>query len=338
LGGPDQLRIRASISERIIEEVRRAHQERPLDLFLSYFYNAHFDPASFDEIHRLGIPTVNFYCNSIFQFDLVADIAAKVRFSWHAEKHARESYLRVGANPIWVQMGADPELYRPIEIGTRKPEACFVGQRYADRDRWISALIRASVPIAVFGSGWGTDPSLQYTPVQSASRFGSYLKVAVENLRQYGLVGGTRRIWARATACREARRLAHLIKPHARGSVSYIAPTFAQYAVVLNFSNVWADGLPGSALIPHVRLRDFEGPMCRACYLTGHTDEIGEFYEVGREIDTYRTQEELVDKTRYYLTHPEAAEKLREAGYQRALRDHTWTRRFQELFQKIRAT
>jgi spore maturation protein CgeB len=108
--------------------------------------------------------------------------------------------------------------------------------------------------------------------------------------------------------------------------------------VVLNFSNVWADGLPGSALIPHVRLRDFEGPMCRACYLTGHTDEIGEFYEVGREIDTYRTQEELVDKTRYYLTHPEAAEKLREAGYQRALRDHTWTRRFQELFQKIRAT
>jgi spore maturation protein CgeB len=75
--------------------------------------------------------------------------------------------------------------------------------------------------------------------------------------------------------------------------------------------------------------------MCRTCYLTGHTDEIMEFYEVGQEIDTYRTPAELVDKARFYLDHPDAAEKLREAGYRRALRDHTWGQRFKELFRKI---
>lgn len=107
------------------------------------------------------------------------------------------------------------------------------------------------------------------------------------------------------------------------------------YELVLNFSNVWADGRPASPLIPHVRLRDFEAPMCRVCYLTGYTDELTEFYEIGREIDTYRTPAELVDKVRFYLSHPDAAEKLREAGYRRALRDHTWKRRFEELFRKI---
>jgi len=72
--------------------------------------------------------------------------------------------------------------------------------------------------------------------------------------------------------------------------------------------------------------------MCRTCYITGHTDELSEFYEFGREIDTYRTREEFVEKTTYYLKHPAQAEKVREAGYRRAIQDHTWKRRFEELF------
>ena len=75
--------------------------------------------------------------------------------------------------------------------------------------------------------------------------------------------------------------------------------------------------------------------MCRACYLTGYTDELGEFYELGKEVESYRTPEELAEKTRYYLSHPAAAEALREAGYRRAIRDHTWRRRFEELFGRI---
>lgn len=75
--------------------------------------------------------------------------------------------------------------------------------------------------------------------------------------------------------------------------------------------------------------------MSRTCYLTGHTDEIAEFYDLGREVDTYRTTDELVEKTRFYLAHPVAAERLREAGYRRALTDHTWRRRFEALFAKV---
>src|SRR5262245_1353083 len=39
----EQREIRARVTQQIVDEVRQAHRERPLDLFLSYFYNAHFD-------------------------------------------------------------------------------------------------------------------------------------------------------------------------------------------------------------------------------------------------------------------------------------------------------
>jgi hypothetical protein len=339
----DQLRIRGELTQRILDEVKAAHALRPVDLFLSYFYNAQFDPAGFSDIHRLGIPTVNFYCNSIYQFELVAAVAAKVRYAWHTEKHARDSYLKVGANPVWVQMGADPELYRP-EVGVlREPKACFVGQRYADRDRWIAELIRTGIPVDIYGTGWGGDsPTVANGSAYSSSRLrqvarqaNSYLAVVGQNLRRHGLGGGLWRTWKQILYLRETKRLAPLLVRHAMGPASEITTTFARYQVVLNFSNVWADGRPGAGLIPHVRLRDFEAPMCSTCYVTGHTDEIEEFYEVGTEIDTYRTREELVEKVRYYLAHPDAAERMREAGYQRARRDHTWECRFRELFAKI---
>ena len=133
----------------------------------------------------------------------------------------------------------------------------------------------------------------------------------------------------------QSRQLNSIIAQNAYGVAENIRNTFAKYQIVLNLSNVWADGRPDSKLIPHVRLRDFEAPMCRTCHLTGYTDEIAEFYELGKEIDTYSSSEELIEKTKFYLDHPDDAEKLRDAGYQRALRDHTWERRFELLFKEI---
>ena len=347
---PQELELRARTTEQILAEVHAAHARQPLHLFLSYFYNAHFDPAGFDELERMGIPSVNFYCNSIYQFELVADIAAKVNYSWHAEKHARCLYKAVGANPVWVQMGADPQTYHPI-VGTRRlAKACFVGQRYADRDRWIASLIRAGIPVEIYGHGWSagaysdeditckeaesTSTSLERRKPVSGS-WQSYLAVVRKNMAAEGLPSGLLRSMRQLRYRRQSRTLSTLISPNARGPAAEIPAVLAQHEVCLNFSNVWSDGRPGSSLIPHVRLRDFEAPMCRTCYLTGHTVEITEFYDAGSEIDTYRSPEELVDKVRFYLQHSEAAEKLREAGYRRALRDHTWRRRFEELFQKI---
>src|SRR4051812_35998764 len=120
---PQELQTRARITEQVLEEVRTEHRKGGIDLFLSYFYNAHFEPAGFDELRKLGIPSVNFYCNSLYQFELVKEIAAAADFGWHAERDARPLYLAVGARPVWIQMGADPSIYRPIPGIARKGSA-----------------------------------------------------------------------------------------------------------------------------------------------------------------------------------------------------------------------
>jgi spore maturation protein CgeB len=343
-----ELETRARTTDQILGEVRVANSERPVDLFLSYFYNAHFDPSGFDELRRLGIPSVNFFCNSIYQFNYVRDIAAEADFAWHAERDARKLYLDVGANPVWVQMGGDPQVYHPVAGIKRQMRACFIGQRYADRDRWMSKLIEADVPVDIYGPGWGvraadtTVGKIDSTgylgrPQNPPGSKASYITAFREMISDHGFFGGIARGLGQLQYRIVTRRLAPSFIPFAKGPIPFekIAEVLAAHEVCLNFSNVWSDGRPGSQLIPHVRLRDFEAPMCRACYLTGENDEIREFYEVGKEIDTYARPDELVDKARFYLNHPEAAESLRDAGYRRAQRDHTWASRFAELFEKV---
>jgi len=346
----EELQCRASLTERILAEVRAAHADRPIGLFLSYFYNSHFAPEGFSELRRLGIPTVTFFCNSLYQFELVRDIARAADFAWHAEKPARDLYVAAGARPVWVQMAADPNLYIPVPGAVREPVACFIGQRCADRDRWAATLLRAQVPLRLYGSGWSTPPppsadadaaSAAHVEARYLGRVSprpgtraAYFAAIRQNWRANGLWSGSARTWRQLHYRRESRKLHSLLAAHARGPLTFDQQeqVVSECELILNFSNVWADGRPGSVLIPHVRLRDFEAPMRRACYLTGHTEEITEFYEVGKEIDTYRTPEELVDKCRFYLAHPDAAERLREAGFRRARLDHTWERRFETLF------
>ena len=140
---PEELEVRARTTEQILAEVRVAHRRTPVDLFLSYFYNAHFDPAGFDELRCLGVPSVNFYCNSIYQFSHVAAIARKSDFSWHAERDARDSYLAVGGNPVWVQMGADPKFISRRWRRGASAKAFLSANVMLTAIGWRRALIRA---------------------------------------------------------------------------------------------------------------------------------------------------------------------------------------------------
>ncbi len=78
--------------------------------------------------------------------------------------------------------------------------------------------------------------------------------------------------------------------------------------------------------------RDFEVPMSRGLYLTEYHPELERAYDLQHEIVTYSGFDDLLAKIRYLLSHPEKAEKIREKGFQRARREHTWERRFEKLF------
>jgi len=54
-----------------------------------------------------------------------------------------------------------------------------------------------------------------------------------------------------------------------------------------------------------------------------------------REVVTYGTTREMIEKIRFYLAHEDERRNIAEAGYARVLRDHTYERRLRDLFQKM---
>ncbi|MDE1971514.1 MAG: glycosyltransferase family 1 protein, partial [Patescibacteria group bacterium] len=45
---------------------------------------------------------------------------------------------------------------------------------------------------------------------------------------------------------------------------------------------------------------------------------------------------DLIEKARYYLTHESERARIARAGYERTLREHTYEKRFQELFRAMK--
>jgi spore maturation protein CgeB len=75
--------------------------------------------------------------------------------------------------------------------------------------------------------------------------------------------------------------------------------------------------------------------MSGAFYMVEYMEELEEFFEVGREIVCYTDVDDLVEKCLYYLSHDSERERIRLAGHERALRDHSWQRRFTTVFEQV---
>lgn len=65
--------------------------------------------------------------------------------------------------------------------------------------------------------------------------------------------------------------------------------------------------------------------------ITDYKDNLGELFEIGKEIETYKTKEELLEKINYYLAHEDERKKIAEAGQKKTLKDHTYEIRIKEL-------
>jgi spore maturation protein CgeB len=59
--------------------------------------------------------------------------------------------------------------------------------------------------------------------------------------------------------------------------------------------------------------------MLGACYLTEYTDGVAALYDLGKEVETYKSTEELVHKLEDLSKSPDKRKRLRVAGQSRAL-------------------
>ncbi|HEY2342026.1 MAG TPA: glycosyltransferase [Chthoniobacteraceae bacterium] len=292
---------RPRLSAALVKQIEKAHAERPIRLFFSYFYDACVETSALERIRALGITTVNWYCNASYQLHLVSTISPHYDWCLVPERFRLDDYRALGARPIYCQEAANPRIYHPHEVKAEF-DVVFAGQCYADRPVIVRWLREQGVDVRVWGANWEFHAApLSKNPLRRWFGQPAALPLSV--------VGGFLSDPA-------------LVELYSRGKIN------------LGFATV-GETHAGTDRITQVRLRDFEVPMSGGFHLAEHSDELTDFFHPGIEIETWRDREELRDKCRFYLRNDDARRKIADAGRARALAEHTWEHRFQAAFREM---
>jgi len=80
-----------------------------------------------------------------------------------------------------------------------------------------------------------------------------------------------------------------------------------------------------------LNMRAFEVPSCGALLINDYREGIEEYFDIENEICVYKNIDELKEILEKLKKHPEAFDKIRENGYKRVLREHTYEHRMQKV-------
>jgi spore maturation protein CgeB len=319
--------LRRRYGEEFLRAVESAHRAKPFDLVLTYVSDSHLEPAVIDRVRENVAPILNFFCNNVHQFHLVKRCARHFDFCLVPEHEALRKYERAGARPLFWPMAANPTYYHPVET-PYEYDCTFAGQRYADRGSLVLALLEGGVSTHAFGQSWRPGGGGTGLAGGGAGPAGGGALMRSLDLLRHG------RDPFRAARDRldwRSLQADHAANLHGPVSDEEYVRLYSSSRISLGFSIV-GDTHRMLRAQRQVRLREFEGPMSGAFYLTGWMEEMALHYEIGKEIVCYRSADELLDRARWYLTHDGERERIRQAGHARAMRDHTWHRRYETLF------
>ena len=308
----------------VVAGVRRALNEGGADVFLAYLYPQMVDHGAIQEIRAMGVPCVNYFCDNVREFVRVPKEFAGFDLHWVPELKATRMYAAAGwpfvhaAMPTWV-----PPAQRTCDQAETHGVS-FVGSRDAQREVLFAQVLELGADIELRGAGWaaGGSPAggLPSTPEEQ----GGILRTArnqIPFVRRHGITGLLRKAaWKRRQRVSDDVFARHVrARPNAR---EYIEITQGS-RITLGVNRYPSFRHPFDRPDTYSRGRDVEAPMMGACYLTEWTEELGIMYDLGREIETYRTAEEMVEKIRSLEGDPARRRSLRCAGQRRALADHS---------------
>jgi hypothetical protein len=96
--------------------------------------------------------------------------------------------------------------------------------------------------------------------------------------------------------------------------------------------NLGFAGVGHSRRLMCLKARDFEVPLSGGLYLTQNNPELALVYDVGKDIVTFRDERDCARSIRELLADPLRCERIRAAGRERCLRDHTYDVRWSQVF------
>jgi hypothetical protein len=331
---------RDELNRDLLALARRLRATGRLDLIFCVVYDDFLLVETAKHLRDLGAPMVNYHVDMAFQWYRVIRTAPYFDVLAVAQMTNAEHLKRYNPNLEWMPMAANPDFYhaRAATVSGYQYDAAFVGSFNPYRRALLARCVEGRIMPEVFGRGWSEEHPLGYSfewdlyKILHDLRFYAYPRWKAEGINS--LVGPLKRKSARRYMWKELKGPNF----HAPCEDEALPEIFRASRVNLGFCDTgWheEDAVVSSRNL-QCRLRDFEVPMSGGFYLVQEAPDHGQYYKIGEEIETWSEPEELIDKLRYFSTHSQASERVREAGLRRALMSHTWRHRFDNLFKRIR--
>ena len=85
-----------------------------------------------------------------------------------------------------------------------------------------------------------------------------------------------------------------------------------------------------------INMRVFETLSTGSFILTNWIPTLGELFEDGKHLVTYKTLDEMVEKVKYYLEHDDERERIAQAGYDEFINKHTYAHRVNKIMDIVK--
>jgi len=290
-------------NEELLDTVR---SEKP-DLFWAFMYTDEIEKETLDEIKKLTT-SVAWFSDDHWRLENYSRFYAphftKVITTW---SKAKEMYSKYGiTNVIRSQWGFNSGVYRSVVVPGQDINVSFVGMRTPHREKIINDLRAAGINVFVRGFGWN----------EGRASFDEMLEIFSRSKINLNL---------------NPPMAAFALKPLAqiffRRRRNMIVPDFWHFP--RNLRSYF------QKKIPQIKARPFEITGSGGFCITGDADDMESYFIPGKEIVIYKNTEDLIRKIRYYLEHDDERKAIMKAGYERALTEHTYKSRLNEIFKSL---
>lgn len=206
----------------------------------------------------------------------------------------------------------------------------FIGNRdfHNDRIKLIESLISKKVSLSLFTNL----PNDNYIYV-IGQKIGYWISQSLKSVGLNNLALSLPLIKKTARLTEMPRRINFLkeFKQSANPSPLYGIEMFK----ALSKSKIGFNSHGGVAGDYAANVRLFEVTGVGSCLLTDYKKNINDFFELDKEVVTYKSADECIEKVNWLFSHPNELKQISIAGQKRTLKDHTYERRAEELHEII---
>lgn len=278
--------------------LRHKIDETKPDMLFTFLFTNEFDTEILSKITtETSTVTFNWFADDHWRFESFSrDWAPCFNYVSTTDRESLQKYHSIGyKNALLTQWGVNHYLYRKRDNQIFQ-DVSFVGQSHGNRQEVVGFLRRNRIDIVTKGTHW--------------------------NIRRYHNI---------------LKKLRLISESHYQTIINQTRITqdemidfFQQSKINLNLTTS-----SNTNYRNQIKGRNFEIPGCGGFQLSQYAERLEEYFIPEKEIVFFSSMDEMLEKIRYYLEHDNERNAIADAGYKRAINDHTYEKRFNDLFKQM---